>query len=111
MLFAFKVIVAAGMIAYASGLSGRRPVLAGFIMALPLSSFISIVFAYLEHRDMQKLNAYAVSILVAVPLSLVFFLPFVLNKWLKMSFPVTLFSAVGLIVVAYFAHSMFFKSA
>ena len=110
MLFALKVIVAAVLIAYASGLSGRRPVLAGFIMALPLSSFISIVFAYLEHRDMRKLNEYAVSILVAVPLSLLFFLPFVLNKWLKMSFPVTLFSAIGLTAIAYFVHSMFFRS-
>lgn len=106
---ALKVFLAAGLITFASWLSGRKPILAGFIIALPLSSLISLIFSYAEYRDMAKLNAYAQSILIAVPLSLVFFIPFVLNRWLKMGFAATMISAIGLLVIAYFIHMTLFK--
>ena len=110
MVFAIKVVVSAVLISFASWLSGKKPVLAGFIIALPLASLISLVFSYAEYRNMDKLNQYALSILVAVPLSLAFFIPFVLNRWFKMNFPLTMASAVGLLAIAYFVHSSFFKS-
>src|SRR3990167_8795737 len=94
MVFAIKVVVSAVLISFASWLSGKKPVLAGFIIALPLASLISLVFSYAEYRNMDKLNQYALSILVAVPLSLAFFIPFVLNRWFKMNFPLTMASAV-----------------
>ena len=109
MVIALKVFLAASLITFASWLSGRKPILAGFIIALPLSSLISLIFSYTEYRDMTKLNAYAQSILVAVPLSLVFFIPFVLNRWLKMGFFATMAAAVGLLVIAYFVHMSLFK--
>ena len=109
MLIALKVFVAAGVIAYASWLAGRKPILAGFLIALPISSLLAILFTYLEYRDMQKVNAFAVSILVAVPLSLAFFVPFVLNRWLKLNFPLTLVSALALLAATYFAHQAFLK--
>ena len=111
MLFTIKIFAAAGLIAFASWLSGRKPVLAGFIIALPLSSLISLAFSYYEYRDMGKLNEYARSILIAVPLSLVFFIPFLLNKWLKMGFAATMLSAIGLLAAAYFVHAALFRSA
>lgn len=58
---------------------------------------------------MAKLNLYAQSIVVAVPLSMVFFIPFLLNKWLKMGFAATLLSALGLLGLAYFAHMAIFN--
>ncbi len=111
MLIALRVFLAAGLITFASWLSGRKPVLAGFIIALPLTSLLSLAFSYYEYRDMDKLNLYARSILTAVPLSLVFFVPFLLNKWLKMGFAATMFSAIGLLVIAYFMHTALFRSA
>lgn len=110
MLFVIKIFLAAGLIAFASWLSGQRPVLAGFIIALPLSSFISLMFSYQQYRNMDKLNEYARSILIAVPLSLVFFIPFLLNKWLKLGFVATMLSAVGLLVAAYWIHTALLKS-
>lgn len=107
---ALRVGLAAGLIVFASWLSGKKPALAGFIIALPLTSLLSLLFSYWEYRDMAKLNDYARSILIAVPLSLVFFIPFILNKWFKMGFAATMLSAIGLLAIAYFIHTALFKS-
>jgi hypothetical protein len=108
--FLFKTILAAVMIAFASWLAGRKPVLAGFIIALPLMSMLSIFFTYLEYKDMNKVNRFADSILVAVPLSLFFFIPFFLNKWLKMNFALTYTMGILLVLVAFLMHHFIFKS-
>lgn len=111
MWFFVKTILSGAIIAYASWLSGKKPVLAGFIIALPLMSMLSIIFSYLEHRDMQKTNLFAVSILTAVPLSLIFFLPFILNKWLKLTFFPTYLLGIGSLFIAYTLQMLIFKSA
>lgn len=110
MFFVFKVIVSGIIIAFASWLAGRKPVLAGFIIALPLMSMLSIFFTYYQYRDMDKINEFAVSIIVAVPLSLLFFVPFILNKWLKMSFAVTYIMAFVVLFLGYLLHSVLFKN-
>ena len=109
MLFAIKIIVSGIVIAYVSWLAGKNPILAGFIIALPLMSMLSIIFSYFEYRDMAKINQFAFSILVAVPLSLTFFIPFVLNKWLKMNFPLTYVLAIVCVSAAYFLHHSIFR--
>jgi hypothetical protein len=108
--FIVKTILSALIIAFASWLSGRKPVLAGFIIALPLMSMLAILFSYLEYRDMNKVNQFADSILVAVPLSLTFFIPFILNKWLKMGFVPTYLLAIACVFIAFFLHQFIFKS-
>lgn len=110
MFFTLKIFIAAGMIAFSSWLAGRKPGLAGFLIALPISSFLSILFTYWQYRDMPKVNAYAVSILVAVPLSLAFFIPFVLNRWFKWGFALTMVSALLLLAGAYFLHQTLLKN-
>jgi hypothetical protein len=110
MMVVFKFIISGFLIVFASWLSGRKPVLAGFIIALPLMSMLAILFSYLEYRDMNKVNQFAASILVAVPLSLTFFLPFVLNKWLKMGFVSIYLLAIACVLTAFFLHQFIFKS-
>ena len=109
MLFALKIFVSATVIAFTSWLAGRKPILAGFIIALPLTSILAILFAYYEHRDMQKIDEFASSILVTVPLSLVFFVPFLLNRWMKLSFIPTFLMALAFLILAYFFASMVLK--
>ena len=110
MFFVVKILISAFVIAFASWLAGKKPVIAGFIIALPLVSLLSILFAYWEYRDMNKINEFAVSILVAIPLSLVFFLPFLLNKWLKLSFVPTIVIAILLLACAYGLHHAIMRS-
>lgn len=101
MIFWLKILISSLVIAGASHLAGKKPVLAGFIVALPLVSILSLALAYFEHRDVEKVNQFAVSILTAVPLSLAFFIPFVANRWLKMNFFLTFFLGFICISLAY----------
>lgn len=109
MIVALKLILSASLITFSSWLAGKRPVLAGFIIALPLTSILTILFAYYEHRDMQKINQFASSIFLAVPLSLVFFIPFLLNKWIKLSFIPTFMLSLALLAGAYFFATIVLK--
>ena len=109
MIFAVKVLISSLVIASSSWLAGKKPVLAGFIVALPLVSILSILMTYFEYRDMEKTNQFAVSIAAAVPLSLIFFLPFALNRWLKMNFILTFALALGGLVLAYAIHRLLLK--
>jgi hypothetical protein len=111
MSFIIKTIVSAIIISFASWLAGRKPILAGFIIALPIMSMLSILFAYLEHKNMSKVNQFADSILVAVPLSLTFFIPFFLNKWFKLNFALTYGLGIIFLIIAFALHQFIFKTA
>lgn len=110
MPFIAKVVLSSVILVGASWLAGKTPVLAGFIIALPLMSMLAILFSYFQYRDMAKINEFSISILVAVPLSLTFFIPFILNKWFKMGFALSYGLAIGCLAVAYCLHSFIFKS-
>lgn len=111
MLFtAFKIIFSACMIAFASWLAGKRPELAGFIIALPLMTLLVLPFNFAEYQDAQNTAAFAKSIFVAVPLSLTFFIPFLFAERIMAASPEGLgfwvVYGLGIICLtgAYFAH-------
>lgn len=101
MLFLLKAVIAGLLIAAASKLSGRNPMLAGFLIALPLTSMLALLFSYYEFRDMKKIQEFSTSILLSVPLSLLFFVPFILSRWIKMNFAVTFTAGLALLYGAY----------
>ena len=76
MFFFLKILFAAIVIAFASWLSGKKPELSGFLIALPLASLMALIFSYLEHKNPETSITFAKSILVGVPVSYLFFLPF-----------------------------------
>tara|TARA_E500000075_G_scaffold13057_1_gene10087 strand:+ start:677 stop:1015 length:339 start_codon:yes stop_codon:yes gene_type:complete len=103
-LFITKVVGAALIIAFTSWLSGQNPKLAGFIIALPLVSVIAIAFSYYEHNDIEKTILFTKSILVAVPVSYLFFLPFFFAKSLNMNFLMIYGAGLGLLIIGFFIH-------
>ena len=103
-LFIAKVVGAALIIAFASWLSGQNPKLAGFILALPLVSLIAIAFSYYEHNDIEKTILFTKSILVALPVSYLFFLPFFFAKSLNMNFLMIYGAGLGLLIIGFFVH-------
>lgn len=76
----FKIGISACVIAFASWLSGKRPDLAGFIIALPLVTLLALPFSYAEYQNAETSITFAKSIMVAMPLSLAFFIPFLFAK-------------------------------
>ena len=103
-MFIFKIIIAAFVIAFASWLSGKKPELSGFIIALPLASLIALVFSYLEHKNPETSIMFAKSILVGVPISYLFFLPFFFAKSLGMNFWLIYAIGVILLVIGFILH-------
>ena len=104
MLFFIKILVAALIIAFSSWLAGQYPKLAGFILALPVASLLAIVFSYVEYNDPEKSVTFAKSILIGVPASYFFFLPFFFAKSLNMNFWLIYILGIVLLVVAFFIH-------
>jgi hypothetical protein len=52
-----KLFLSAGVIAFTSWLAGRRPGLAGFILALPISSLLALAFTQVQFQDSEKKKA------------------------------------------------------
>ncbi len=101
---ALKIIASACLIAFVSWLSGRDTKLAGFLTALPLVSMIAIAFSQAEFKNSEKTVAYAKDIFTAIPLSLLFFVPFLFAKQLAWPFWGLYFCGVGAIAVGFFIH-------
>lgn len=104
MIFTLNVIISAAVIAFTSWLSGRRPELAGFIIAMPVATLIALVLSWFEHRDAQTTITFARSILLAVPVSYLFFVPFFLSDRLNLGFWECYLAGITLLGVGYFIH-------
>ena len=104
MVFLSKVLLAALVIAFASWLSGKKPELSGFIIALPIASIVAIAFSYLEHKSSENSIIFAKSILIGVPISYLFFVPFFFAKNLNMNFWMIYGLGIILLIIGYFVH-------
>jgi hypothetical protein len=104
MTFAFNVLVSATAISVASWLSGRFPGTAGFIVALPLATMLVLPLSYREHGSPESAILLAKSILVAIPVTITFFVPFLLSDRLGLGFWPAY--ALGVVVLAggFFVH-------
>jgi hypothetical protein len=100
----FKLLLSASVIAFSSWLSHRRPELAGFIMALPLATLLVLPFSFIEYKDPAASVKFAQSIFTAVPLSLLFFVPFLLASRLQWNFWGLYAAGLVLLAGGYFAH-------
>jgi len=103
-IFLIKVLISSIIISFASWLSFKKPGLAGFIVALPIVSIISLMFSYLEHKDESKTILFAKSIFIGVPASLLFFVPFFFAKTLELSFITTYLLGLAFLIFGFFIH-------
>ena len=67
-------------------------------------SLISIFFSYLEHRDIDKTVMFSKSILIGVPASLTFFIPFFFTKYFGLSFFTTYLLGIIFLILGFFSH-------
>jgi hypothetical protein len=99
-----KIIIAAVLISFVSWLSGKKTTLAGFLTALPLTSLLALAFSHFEWGDSKQSVEYAKSVFVAIPLSLLFFVPFLMSQKLNLSFWSCYFLGIGLLGGGFFIH-------
>ena len=104
-----KTIIAAILISFVSWLSGKKTGLAGFLTALPLTTLLALAFSHLEWGDSKQSVEYAKSVFVAIPVSLLFFIPFLMAQKFNLSFWGCYSSGIALLGVGYYIHTYAMK--
>jgi hypothetical protein len=97
-----NTLISAAVIGVAAWISRRYPVTAGFIIALPLATMLVLPLAYLQHRDAASVFEMAKSILIALPITLLFFIPFLMRD--RFSFWTAYAVGCALLPLGYFVH-------
>ena len=109
MVQVIKVIISVSLISIVSHLSGKKTQMAGFLTALPITSMLAIALSFYEWKDAELTSEYAKSILYAIPLSLLFFVPFLLQKQLHWNFWILYGSGILLLGIGFYIHSIILK--
>jgi hypothetical protein len=99
-LFVVKVVVSALVIAFASELAKRDTFWGAVLVALPLTSILALSWLYAETRDNLQVTRLARDIVLLVPGSLLFFLPFLLESKTRLGFLPNLFFGLTLLALA-----------
>lgn len=102
MLVVLNTLVSAVVIGIAAWISRRYPVTAGFIIAMPVATLLVLPLAYLQHRDAGSVFDMARSILIALPITLLFFVPFLMRD--RLSFWGAYALGCALLPLGYFVH-------
>ena len=102
MALVLNTLISALVIGIVAWVSRRYPVTAGFIVALPLATMLVLPLAYLQHRDAGSAFEMAKSILVALPITLLFFVPFLMKD--RFSFWGAYALGCALLPVGYLVH-------
>lgn len=109
MIWVGKVVLSSIIISFVSWLSGKKTGLAGFLTALPLTTLLALAFSQLEWKDSSQSVAYAKGVFVAIPVSLMFFLPFLFAEKLNLGFWSCYLIGILLLGVGYFIHNSLFS--
>lgn len=104
-----KIITASVLISFVSWLSGKKVALAGFLTALPLTTLLALAISHLEWGDSKQSVEYAKSVFLAVPVSLLFFVPFLFAEKLNLSFWSCYIGGIVLLGLGYLLHSFMIK--
>lgn len=107
--FLLKILFAASVLAFSTWLAGKRPDLAGLILSLPILSIIAVATVYVEQKNLAIASDYAKSILLAFPVSALFFLPFFFAERLGLNFWATWAIGIALLCLGYYLHQMLFR--
>jgi len=102
-LFLAKVIVSAVVIALASEVAKRDAFWGALLIALPLASILAISWLYVETRDNTLVTRFARDIFLLVPVSLLFFVPFLLETKTRLGFIANLSLGIVLLAIAVLA--------
>ncbi len=99
-LFFVKVLISAVIIGVATEVAKRYPFWGAVIIALPLTSILAMSWLYVETHNNEQLTQFAQDIFVVVPVSLVFFLPFLVERKSGLGFIPNMLIGLALLAAA-----------
>jgi hypothetical protein len=85
-LFVAKVLVSALAIAVATELAKKDVFWGAVLIALPLASILAMSWLYVETRDDALVTRFARDVLALLPVTLLFFAPFLLEPRTRLGF-------------------------
>ncbi len=100
----FNMLITMLVVGGASWISGKSPGLAGFLVAMPISTLLVLPMSQARYMDADNSIRFAQMIFAAIPVSLLFFVPFLLAGRLQLGFWGCYSSGCVLLIVGYFVH-------
>ena len=100
--YVIKVLISAGLIVAISEISKRNTIIGGILASVPLISVISIIWLYMETKDVERISQFSTSVfwLVIPSLSLFVVLPLLLRA--KIDFYLSLLISIAVMVLLYY---------
>jgi hypothetical protein len=109
-MFIGKTVVSALLISFVSYLSGKKTALAGFLTALPLTTLLALAFSQVEWGNSKQTVEFAKSVFLAVPISLLFFVPFLFSEKFNLGFWPCYIIGIIFLGIGYFIHTSISKA-
>ncbi len=109
MLNFIKIVLSALIIFLASEIAKRNTLLGAIIISLPMASLLSIIWLYIETKDIDRIASFSQNIFLMIFPSLSFFIifPWFLKK--NLGFGLSIFLSLAIMVVLYFSLNLFYK--
>ena len=104
-----KIIISALIIFIASEIAKKDTLVGAIIVSLPMISLLSIIWIYVETRDIERIISFSYSVFSMIIPSLSFFLtlPYFLKK--NISFSISLMLSIVIMIVLYFGLATLYK--
>ena len=102
LFYIFKVIVSGILIASISSLAKTFPKWAALLTALPLMTFLSLIWIYIETKDLARLEAYTKDVLIWVLPSLLFFVAAIFLFRARVPFVISMILSTACLFVGVF---------
>lgn len=99
-----NVAVSVTVILGASWLVRRAPTIAGFVTALPITTMLVLLFSHMDGVGAIEQAKFAKSLLLSIPLSCVFLVPFLIAPRMNLGFGLSFAAGIVLLVVGYLIH-------
>ena len=103
LLFVVKLVLSALVIVVATEVAKRDSFWGALVVALPLTSLLAMSWLYAETRDNELVTRFARDILLLVPVSLLFFLPFLFESRTRFGFVPNLVIGIALLAIGILA--------
>jgi hypothetical protein len=99
-----NLLISAAVIAFATWLSKRHPDTAGFVTALPITTMLVLVLGRADGIELAQQAAFARSLILAIPLSASFLVPFVVAPRVGLSFWTAFAAGIVMLGAGYALH-------